>query len=1048
VAKLPTRESLGQAPSGRSGRSIATYDVSAIGKGAQALGRGIAQFGDAFESIDRHNEANEEFETEKRFQEFKFNQELQLDKQMHDMQPGQADGFADAWSEGYKKSGKEFYATVPDKLKSKYDLRLFEVERGGYRSAATFGRTEQKRVAVAGLEDFGKRYAPKPGNLDAGKADYEALLDKTPFLTPIEKDEFRRKGFGALEEIYTDNLIETGDDPWEIRRQLGFGGPEPKPDTNVNPEVRAKPVSGAAAVPTINPLARAVEQVESGGKADAVSGKGAIGLMQVMPETAREIAAEIDPDAAGLEDADLKAYLKDPEVSRKYGTHYLEKMLAQYGGDKEAALIAYNGGPSRADAWLKAGRDDKVIPKESADYYKKVLAQEGKGEDNLVSFTDYARGKGGKSQPQLGGAETGYAAARKLGIEPMYNQGRELGLEDAPLTTVKSQSGASFTVAAPVARQFEGFINELEASGYNIKPETSGGYNDRNIAGTGTKSQHAHGAAIDINWQDNKFDEKGTNDLPANVGEIANKWGLSWGGYFKGRDKDAMHFEASRLLDDATLSTAQREIKVAQADGPKSDAYTGPFQNLTQEQRLRLANKAEARIKQQVGLTRQSVTAFDKMAEKGYAPKPGEIDAIRTQVESSRDPQLMQEFREAEAILQWQDAARQVRPEELDAFIRTETDRVAAKGATPFDVRRIETADKLLTNMRKELKEDPLGWADRVGLVKVEPVDFSSPEAAQASLAKRIDQADEVTKRYGTEATYLRPDEKHALVTAVEKGGDQTLQVTGMIATTAGNRAPAILGEIFKDSPTAAVIGGMVAATGLSPAARDAADGLALSKEPGFQSVAPPIKEARTRTVEIMGAALSGMPKTESAFINTANMIYNVRARQQGLTEFDATVWQQGMRELIGERTIGGKTYGGIVDANPSMWGTRNIILPPYVAQDSWRDTVEALNMKDFEEAGLGLPAGRNGEVIPINRVKGAVLVQTGDGRYALSLGDPDTPGEERWVVRSDAPSELFELDFNRMRPRLEARRPDLFLSDTSFDMRNPEVRPFMGTVE
>lgn len=50
-------------------------------------------------------------------------------------------------------------------------------------------------------------------------------------------------------------------------------------------------------------------------------------------------------------------------------------MLKRYGGDRDAARIAYNGGPARADAWLKAGRDDSVIPRESADYYKKIQRQ-------------------------------------------------------------------------------------------------------------------------------------------------------------------------------------------------------------------------------------------------------------------------------------------------------------------------------------------------------------------------------------------------------------------------------------------------------------------------------------------------------------------------------------------------------------------------------------------------------------------------------------------------------------------------------------------------
>src|SRR6185503_18674446 len=212
--------------------------------------------------------------------------------------------------------------------------------------------------------------------------------------------------------------------------------------------------------------------------------------------------------------------------------------------------------------------------------------------------------------------------------------------------------------------------------------------------------------------------------------------------------------DTSGKTNDASGALPQKSNfggSAASLPGQTSDAYTGPFQNLSPEQRLRLANKAETRIRQEVALTQQAVKSFDSLAEKGYAPEASQVEALRAKVESSREPRLIQEFREAEAILQWQGAARQARPEELDAYIRGKGERVRAQGATPFDAKRLEIADKLLTNMRQELKSDPLGWADRVGVIKVEPVDFSSPDAAEASLSKRMQQADAVSSHYGTE---------------------------------------------------------------------------------------------------------------------------------------------------------------------------------------------------------------------------------------------------------------------------------------------------------
>jgi soluble lytic murein transglycosylase-like protein len=79
------------------------------------------------------------------------------------------------------------------------------------------------------------------------------------------------------------------------------------------------------------------------GNPKAVSPKGARGLMQLMPDTAKEVAAEM-----GLEDYDLE----DPDTNRAMGTYYLNKMLKQFGGDEELALAAYNAGPGRVRKWI------------------------------------------------------------------------------------------------------------------------------------------------------------------------------------------------------------------------------------------------------------------------------------------------------------------------------------------------------------------------------------------------------------------------------------------------------------------------------------------------------------------------------------------------------------------------------------------------------------------------------------------------------------------------------------------------------------------------
>jgi soluble lytic murein transglycosylase-like protein len=137
-------------------------------------------------------------------------------------------------------------------------------------------------------------------------------------------------------------------------------------------------IEGAGSVPTQTNDARTIMgrliPAESSGNPNAVSPKGAAGLAQVMPSTAPEIARELgDQNFPFNNPEQIREYLKDPEVSVRYGTHYLQKQLDRYGGETKAALIAYNAGPKRADQWLQSGRNDAVLPAETRDYVAKIM---------------------------------------------------------------------------------------------------------------------------------------------------------------------------------------------------------------------------------------------------------------------------------------------------------------------------------------------------------------------------------------------------------------------------------------------------------------------------------------------------------------------------------------------------------------------------------------------------------------------------------------------------------------------------------------------------
>ena len=144
------------------------------------------------------------------------------------------------------------------------------------------------------------------------------------------------------------------------------------------------PPTPAAQLPDPQQLLRAMTQVESSGRPGAVSPKGAVGLMQVMPATAMnpgfglpnvfDFAQQMGTQVGKRSEAEAKRLLADPAVGAAYGQRYMDAMLERYNGNLEYALAAYNAGPRRIDNWLAAGADFNKLPKETREYIPKVLA--------------------------------------------------------------------------------------------------------------------------------------------------------------------------------------------------------------------------------------------------------------------------------------------------------------------------------------------------------------------------------------------------------------------------------------------------------------------------------------------------------------------------------------------------------------------------------------------------------------------------------------------------------------------------------------------------
>jgi soluble lytic murein transglycosylase len=103
-------------------------------------------------------------------------------------------------------------------------------------------------------------------------------------------------------------------------------------------------------------LVYAMIREESRFDRNAVSRAGAVGLMQLMPETGRYVARELEIPNWGDES------LLDPEINLAFGVWYASSLMGVSGEDYLRMLAAYNAGPANAKRWFGGkSRSDNVV---------------------------------------------------------------------------------------------------------------------------------------------------------------------------------------------------------------------------------------------------------------------------------------------------------------------------------------------------------------------------------------------------------------------------------------------------------------------------------------------------------------------------------------------------------------------------------------------------------------------------------------------------------------------------------------------------------------
>lgn len=140
-------------------------------------------------------------------------------------------------------------------------------------------------------------------------------------------------------------------------------------------------VKEKAAVKSADPyLVAAVMREESHFNPEAVSPVGAMGLMQIMPSTGRQIADE-------LGEGFRKTSLLEPGTSIRFGSWYLGQLLKRFNGDAVLTIAGYNAGPNAAARWAGA------LPKDTDEFIESIPYDETRGyvKRALRSYAEFLR---------------------------------------------------------------------------------------------------------------------------------------------------------------------------------------------------------------------------------------------------------------------------------------------------------------------------------------------------------------------------------------------------------------------------------------------------------------------------------------------------------------------------------------------------------------------------------------------------------------------------------------------------------------------------------
>lgn len=251
---------------------------------------------------------------------------------------------------------------------------------------------------------------------------------------------------------------------------------------------------------------------------------------------------------------------------------------------------------------------------------------------------------------------------------------------------------------------------------------------------------------------------------------------------------------------------------------------------------------------------------------------------------------------------------------------------------TALEVKRYEQASKFFTEMQTQIKNDPMGYAERVGFIQdVEPVisfnDEGRPVVNESALRIRQNQAQAVANHYGLGVPRLLfGDEARKLGLILDKAeGAAKLDILGALSTF-DQAAGQVLTDLAEYNPEMALIGALVNEGRIETAniAVAGLERLKVGEKPvGFTDI------ATSEVISDFSRAIT-TPNQHQAIKDVARAIYTDLSANKGIFEFNADLYKKAYQMAAGQTERNGVVYGGIQEVR----GVQTFVMPSMTVDD------------------------------------------------------------------------------------------------------------------